>query len=131
MIGPGDFSPNDLKNCYNGHIGMLVTAIVDPSALATDLLRDKAYRLQVQQFLKGIYRNGLLVSDRERKLIEEMKVTIQDSGIASLFFDTILRPNNPSRIIYYKVPIPDKDIKNVCYRLDSPPVSRCDYCKPK
>ena len=95
-----------------------MTAIVDPSALAKDLLSDKAYSLQVRQFLKGIHTNGLLVSDSERILIEKMIVTVQDSGIGSLFFDTILRPNNPPRIIHYKVPIPDKNIKDVCYRLD-------------
>lgn len=100
---------------------MVVTAIVDPSALAKDLLKDEAYRLQVEQFLKGIKTNGFLVTDSEEKLITQMKNLIHDSNINTLFYETILSPNNPPRIIHYKVPISTtlgQDTKNVCVKLD-------------
>ena len=100
---------------------MIVTAIVDPTALAKDLLKDEAYRLQVEQFLKGIKKNGFLVTDSEEKLIAQMKTMIEHSNINTLFYETVLSPNNAPRIIHYKVPIPatpDQDIKNVCVKLD-------------
>ena len=50
---------------------MLVSAVLDPSAFDKDSF-DDLYAIQVEDFLQGIWRNGVLIVDSERKLQEEL-----------------------------------------------------------
>ena len=50
---------------------MLVSAVLDPSAFDAEDFND-LYRIQAEDFLQGIWRNGVLVVDSERKLQEEL-----------------------------------------------------------
>ena len=50
---------------------MLVSAILDPSAFDVGDF-DELYAIQVEDFLQGIWRNGVLIVDSKRKLQEEL-----------------------------------------------------------
>lgn len=50
---------------------MLMSAVLDPSAFNKDRF-DDLYMIQAEDFLQGIWRNGVLVVDSERKLQEEL-----------------------------------------------------------
>lgn len=50
---------------------MLVSAVVDPSAFNKDCF-DDLYTIHVEDFLEGIWRNGLLILDSGKKLKDEL-----------------------------------------------------------
>ncbi|MYA70748.1 hypothetical protein F4141_22045 [Candidatus Poribacteria bacterium] len=50
---------------------MLMSAVLDPSAFDAEDFND-LYRIQAEDFLQGIWRNGVLIVDSERKLQEEL-----------------------------------------------------------
>ena len=50
---------------------MLVSAVLDPSAFDAEHFND-LYTIQAEDFLQGIWRNGVLIVDSERKLQEEL-----------------------------------------------------------
>lgn len=50
---------------------MLMSAVLDPSAFDVEDF-DELYAIQVEDFLRGIWRNGVLIVDSERKLQEEL-----------------------------------------------------------
>lgn len=50
---------------------MLVTAVLDPSAFDAEHFND-LYTIQAEDFLQGIWRNGVLIVDSERKLQEDL-----------------------------------------------------------
>ena len=50
---------------------MLMSAVLDPSAFDAEYFND-LYRIQAEDFLRGIWRNGVLIVDSERKLQEEL-----------------------------------------------------------
>ena len=50
---------------------MLMSAVLDPSAFDAEDFND-LYRIQAEDFLQGIWRNGVLIIDSERKLQEEL-----------------------------------------------------------
>lgn len=50
---------------------MLMSAVLDPSAFDLEDL-DELYMIQAEDFLQGIWRNGILIVDSERKLQEEL-----------------------------------------------------------
>lgn len=50
---------------------MLVSAVLDPSAFDKDCF-DDLYTVQAEDFLQGLWRNGILIVDSERKLQEEL-----------------------------------------------------------
>ena len=50
---------------------MLMSAVLDPSAFDAEDFND-LYRIQAEDFLRGIWRNGVLIVDSERKLQEEL-----------------------------------------------------------
>ncbi|MYC77457.1 hypothetical protein F4X10_16970 [Candidatus Poribacteria bacterium] len=50
---------------------MLMSAVLDPSAFDVEDL-DEFYMIQVEDFLQGVWRNGVLIVDSERKLQEEL-----------------------------------------------------------
>ena len=50
---------------------MLMSAVLDPSAFDVEDFND-LYRIQAEDFLQGIWRNGVLIVDSERKLQEEL-----------------------------------------------------------
>ena len=58
---------------------MIVSAILDPAAVAIKYLRDDTYRLQVEQFLKGIIENGVLICDNEEILLNQTSKRITDA----------------------------------------------------
>ena len=50
---------------------MLMSAVLDPSAFDVEDF-DELYTIQVEDFLRGIWRNGVLIVDSKRKLQEEL-----------------------------------------------------------
>ncbi len=50
---------------------MLVSAVVEPSAFNEDCFND-LYTIHVEDFLEGIWRNGLLILDSDKKLKDEL-----------------------------------------------------------
>ncbi len=50
---------------------MLMSAVLDPSAFDVEDF-DELYTIQVEDFLRGIWRNGVLIVDSERKLQKEL-----------------------------------------------------------
>ena len=50
---------------------MLVSAVLDPSAFDAEHFND-LYTIQAEDFLQGIWRNGVLIVDSERKLQEDL-----------------------------------------------------------
>ena len=50
---------------------MLVSAVLDPSAFDVEDF-DELYMIQAEDFLQGIWRNGVLIVDSERKLQEDL-----------------------------------------------------------
>ena len=50
---------------------MLMSAVLDPSAFDVEDF-DELYTIQVEDFLRGIWRNGVLIVDSERKLQREL-----------------------------------------------------------
>lgn len=50
---------------------MLVSAVLDPSAFDAEYFND-LYTIQAEDFLQGIWRNGVLIVDSGRKLQEEL-----------------------------------------------------------
>ena len=50
---------------------MLVSAVLDPSAFDVGHF-DELYAIQTEDFLQGIWRNGVLIVDSERKLQEDL-----------------------------------------------------------
>ena len=50
---------------------MLVSAVLDPSAFDADHFND-LYTIQAEDFLQGLWRNGVLIVDSDRKLQEEL-----------------------------------------------------------
>ncbi len=99
---------------------MIVTAIVDPSALNPKYLKKDVYKLQVEQFLAGILKNGLLVSDREGKLLSEMKQRINASPSRSqkiqIQFTEIVKSNK--RVVKCEFSPTGQDITKKCCELE-------------
>ena len=97
---------------------MLVTALVDPSALEPKYLQDKAYKIQVDGFLAGILQNGLLISDRNGILLNRMGSKIKMLSLAQTIqirFEEILKNR---RIVKYKFPTTSQNTNKICYELE-------------
>ena len=52
---------------------MLVSAVLDPSAFDAEYFND-LYTIQAEDFLQGIWRNGLLIVDSERRLQDALSI---------------------------------------------------------
>ncbi|MCY4234665.1 MAG: hypothetical protein OXE59_13125 [Bacteroidetes bacterium] len=60
-----------------------MSAILDPAAVAKEYLKNDTYRLQVEQFLKGIIENGVLICDNKGVLLDQTLKTIINAAKAN------------------------------------------------
>ena len=99
---------------------MIVTAILDPSALDQKYLNDKAYLIQARQFLSEIWTNGLLISDRENVLVCEMirKVISKSSDTDLRILIEEIVKNKRQRIVLYKALTSSQDVQKICCELE-------------
>lgn len=99
---------------------MLVTALVDPSALEPKYMQDEAYKIQVDGFLAGILQNGLLISDRDGILLNRMGSKIKMLSRAQkiqIRFEEVLK-NKGRWIVKYKFPTTSQNTNKICYELE-------------
>ena len=68
---------------------MLMSAVLDPSALGAEYL-DELYTIQAEDFLHGIWKNGVLIVDSERRLQDALSIKVELLPIKSRRLQTLL-----------------------------------------
>ena len=102
---------------------MLVSAVPDPSAFDANYF-DDLYKVQAEDFLKGIEKNGLLIVDSGKRLqdalIRQIKAVPSKYGQRLQILLAELLKNRKKRIVAWPVEpnaVPSRDLLDLAYHL--------------
>ena len=104
-------------------MSMLVSAVPDPSAFDASCF-DDLYRIQAEDFLKGIEKNGLLIVDSGKRLQDALikqirSVPTKYGQRLQIFLEELLK-NRKKRIVAWRVApnaVPLRDLLDLAYHL--------------
>ena len=103
---------------------MLMSAVLDPSALDVEDL-DELYTIQAEDFLHGIWKNGVLIVDSERRLQDALSIKVELLPIKSRRLQTLLTDLLKEKSKRVAVPsvslsnasLADADLLDIAYHL--------------